>query len=429
MKPTATALAVLLCCFQLNLFAGEPAQESKALIIDDESPFADKITGDWGGERLSLLENGLQLTFDTTYIYQNVARGGVLRAGNVNGHVGTGELGIALDTGKAGLWEGGFLNVRAEGRLDDSILARARTLNPVTNSAILPNVPGRFGDDAFALNELSYLQFFSEQVGLLFGLINTDTGDSNPIAGFMGSDDHFLNTGFLYSSVTSALVPTASLGGGLIYIHDENNQFSFLVLGTSETAGFDPFDLYGGTTFIGEWKTTYEAFGKPGGMTLAGYYGVDHGRFTAVTDSRILLASSLAGRPLRSGDTTWAFSWNGFQYLSGNEEQGWGLFGRFGVADGNPNITRWNAAGGIGGVGLLPGRPEDRWGIGVFHQDFTDTGLLPVLGLDGETGGEIFYNLPVCHGVDLTLDLQVVDSAQPRVGNAVVAGARIRMDW
>lgn len=429
MNRSASFFAVCLLCFSPSLFAGDALADPKALVIDDENPFSDKITGDWGGERLGLLENGIQLNFDTTYVYQNVASGGVLRAGNVNGHVGTASLGLVLDTGKAGLWPGGFLNVRAEGRLDDSILSRAGTLNPVTNSAILPNVPGRLGDDAFALNELSYLQFFSEQVGLLVGLINTDTGDSNPIAGYIGSDQHFLNTGLLYSSVTTALVPTATLGGGLVYLHDENNQFSFLVLGTSETAGFDPFDLYGGTTFLGEWKTTYEAFAKPGGMTFAAYYGVDHGRFTAVTDSRILLASTLAGRPLRSGDTTWALSWNGFQYLSGDEEQGWGIFGRFGLADGNPNVTRWNAAGGFGGVGLLPGRPEDRWGIGVFHQDFTETGLLPLLGLDSETGFEVFYNVPLCPGVDLTLDLQVVDSALPIIDDAVVAGARIRMDW
>ncbi|MEM9018405.1 MAG: carbohydrate porin, partial [Verrucomicrobiota bacterium] len=352
-----------------------------------------------------------------------------VRAGNDNGHVGSMELGLVQDTGKAGLWPGGFLNVRAEGRLSDGILARAGTITPVTNDAIFPNVPGRLGEDVFALNELSYMQFFSEQFGVILGLINTDTGDSNPIAGFIGSDEYFLNTGFLYSSVTAALAPTATLGGGLIYIHDEQNQFSFLVIGTSETAGFNPFDLYGGTTFIGEWNTTYEAFDKPGGMTLAGYYGVDHSRFTAVTDNRILIASALTGQQLRSGDTTWAISWNGYQYFQGDENQGWGIFGRFGLADGNPNINRWNAAAGFGGVGLFPCRPADRWGIGVFHQDFTDTGLLPFLGIDDETGGEVFYNLSLCPGIDLTLDLQVVDSALPGVDNVVVGGARIRMDW
>ena len=82
-----------------------------------------------------------------------------------------------------------------------------------------------------------------------------------------------------------------------------------------------------------------------------------------------------------------------------------------------------------GGVGLIPGRDRDRWGVGIFHQDFTDQGVLPSLGIDsetgGETGGELFYNIALCYGTNLTFDLQVVDSAIPRVDTAVVLGARL----
>lgn len=403
--------------------------DPKALVIDDQNPFSDKITGDWGRRRADLLENGIQLNFDTTYSYQNVMDGGGLRGRNVNGHVGSANLGIVIDTGKAGLWQGGFLTARAEGRLADPVLLRAGATNPVNNDALLPLVPGRSGQDAFAFNELTYAQFFSEQVGVVMGLINTDTGDSNPIAGFIGSNEYFMNTGFLYSNVTSALVPTATLGGGLIFIPDANNQIKFLAVGTAETAGFDPFDLYDGTTFILEWTTKYEAFGNPGGMTLAGYYGVDQDNFSVATNPRILIQGAVAGLPVRTNDDTWALSWNGFQYLSGDEESGWGLFGRFGLSDGDPNPVRWNAAAGVGGVGCFPSRPEDRWGIGVYHHNFTDSGVLPTLGIDNETGAEVFYSIAVCPGVDVTLDLQVVDSALPLIDDAIVGGVRVRMDW
>lgn len=76
--------------------------------------------------------------------------------------------------------------------------------------------------------------------------------------------------------------------------------------------------------------------------------------------------------------------WNGFQYLSGDEAGGWGVFGRFRFSDGDPNPIRWAAAAGIGGVGLIPGRDKDRRGVGVFHQKFTDEGVLPAHGIDEE---------------------------------------------
>ncbi len=411
-----------------SLFAGDVALDSKAPVIDDANPFTDKITGDWDGARLAMAENGVMVNLETVYTYQNVLDGGVLRAGNENGHVGSAELGIIVDTGKAGLWPGGFFSIRGEGRVSDGILLRSGATSPVNNQALFPLVNGTVGDDAFAFNELTYAQFFSEQVGVVLGLINTDTGDTNPLAGHIGSTEYFLNTGFLYSSVTSALVPTTTLGGGLVFIPNKNNQFKFLAVGTNETVGYDPFDLYDGTTFIAEWSTKTDVFGAPGGMTLAGYYGVDQGKLTLAGDPRVLIQSAVPAGLLRIQDEAWAISWNGYQFLSGDETNGWGLFGRLGVSDGNPNPIRWNGAIGLGGIGCL-GRPGDRWGVGVYHTDYRDGGIFPVLGIDSETGGEIFYSIAVCPGVDLTLDLQVVDSALPGIDNAVVGGARVRMDW
>lgn len=419
----------LLHSISLLCNGGESEIESKAPILNDEVPCAGKIFGDWGGARSALAEKGIVVNFDTTYTYQNVMDGGIHRFQDDHGHYGSAKLGIVLDTGKAGLWPGGFLTVRAEGRVDDPFLARTGVLNPVNNDALFPLVPGSLGEDVFALNELMYAQFLTEKFGFVMGLINTDTGDANPIAGFIGSNEYFLNTGFLYSSVTSALVPTATPGGGVVWIPNAENQFKFLVVGSTETAGYNPFDYYEGTTFIAEWVTKYEAFGNPGGMTFDAYYGVDRGGVNVAADPRILIGNALAGRPLPSSDETWALSWNGYQYLSGDEKQGWGIFGRLGITDGDPNITSWNAAIGLGGVGLCPSRPCDRWGIGLYHQDFTESGIIPLLGIDSETGGEVFYNIAVCPGVNVTLDLQVIDSAIPTVDTVVVGGARVRMDW
>ncbi|MCB1066467.1 MAG: carbohydrate porin, partial [Verrucomicrobiae bacterium] len=253
--------------------------------------------------------------------------------------------------------------------------------------------------------------------------------DANPIAGFLGSNDHFMNASLLYSPVVGATVPNVSLGGGLVFLPSEANHFKFLVLGTNESAGIDPFEAYEGTTFLGEWATKYELGGQPGGMTFSASYGIDQERFRVSEDPRILIRDYVTGQSLTTDEDSWAIMWNGFQYLSGDETGGWGLFGRLGFADEDTSAINFAAAAGVGGVGLIPGRDRDRWGIGVFHQQFSDGGLLSTFGIEDETGGEIFYNIVMCRGASLTLDAQVIDSAIPAAGTVVVLGARVGVQF
>jgi porin len=121
----------------------------------------------------------------------------------------------------------------------------------------------------------------------------------------------------------------------------------------------------------------------------------------------------------------WAVYWNGFQYLQGDEKRGWGLFGRFGFSDGDPNPIAWSMAAGLGGVGLLPARDKDRWGVGLYHLQYTDKGVIEALGIDDETGGEVFYNIEFTPWMHVTLDAQIADSAIPGVDTAFVLGTRV----
>jgi len=433
MKTTSRLIELtwLFCCFglALNLPAGEAeTANSKAVVIDDCAPCPDRLTGDWGGTRSALEDNGLTIKLDTTYTYQGVTDGGA-QFGNNPGNVVSGNLGLVLDTGKAGLWPGGFLSVRVEGRDGESIQRRAGLTSPVNNDAILPLIPGSLSDGGWGLTELTYAQFLSEQFGLVAGLINTDTGDANPIAGFLGSNDHFLNAAMLYSPVVGSTVPNATLGGGFMWIPSPSNQFKFLAIGSNETAGVDPFDNYEGTTFLGEWVSKYDIGDLPGGMTFTATYGINQERLLITDDPRIFLRDFITGGSLTTDKNSWAVTWNGFQYLDGDESGGWGVFGRLGLSGGDPNPIRWSGAAGVGGVGLIPGRDRDRWGLGIFHQEYTDEGLLPALGVDSETGAEVFYNIVTCHGLSLTLDAQVVDSAISNVDTTVMLGARVGINF
>ena len=289
----------------------------------------------------------------------------------------------------------------------------------------MPLVPGRLGESAWAINELTFAQFLSPKFGLIGGLINTDAGDANPIAGSLGSDSYFMNTGLQYSPVVISTAPTATLGGGAIFIPNENVMGKLLAIGTKETAGTNPFDNYEGTTFLTEWTVKSEGLGgNPAGLTLGGTYSINQDRLRVTEDPRLIIADVVTGGSAVSEEDAWSIYWNGFQYLQGDEQSGWGLFGRLGFSDGSPTAIAFHSAAGVGGVGLLPSREKDRWGLGVFYQEFSDTGLIAAAGIDEELGGELFYNIQLTPATNLTFDLQVIDSAIPAVDTAVVGGLR-----
>ena len=88
-------------------------------------------------------------------------------------------------------------------------------------------------------------------------------------------------------------------------------------------------------------------------------------------------------------------------------------------------------SGGIGGCGVIPSRPNDRYGIGFYAMiesgDFNDQ--LPVVGsvIDTEWGMEIFYNIAITPWLQLTPDFQYVDSGIAGVGEAVVLASRVQI--
>lgn len=386
-------------------------------------------TGDWGGVRNDLAAHGITIDLTGLYTFQGVSSGGT-RLGDETGNLFNGQLELAIDTGKAGLWPGGFFKVRLEGRGGDNVQNRVGSLSPVDNYALFPNVPGRAGDSAWALTELTYAQFSSEKFGVVFGLMNTASADSNPIAGSMISTEHFMNTAFLYSPAEASGAPSVTLGGGLIFLPNKNIQGSISVIGSTETAGKNPFDLYQGTTFATEWTFKYELGQHPGGVTLGGLYSINRDRVDLGADVRLFFASALVGGTvLTTGSDVWAIYWNGYQYLQGDEKKGWGLFGRVAFGDGNTNPVRFNMAAGVGGTSPIPGRDTDRWGLGLYYIDLSNLDVLKTLNLNHETGAELFYNIALTPWAHLSLDAQVVDPVVQRADTAWVLGTRVVINF
>lgn len=377
---------------------------------------------DGAGLNDRLADSGLTLSLSGIHSFQGVVSGG-LGQGNDTGNVLSGSLDLALDTEQAGLWPGGFLKLRLEGRGGDHVLRGAGATSPVNNQALFPLVEGHGGSAVWALTELTFTQFFTERFGIVGGVINTTHDDDNPITGNAISNRHFMNMAFLYSPVEAGVVPAVTLGGGLIIRPVEGVQGSLTAVGSEETAGFNPFSRYEGTTFRTEWEFEYELGGRPGGMVIGGLYSIDQAR-RPFGNPRLSLAE-LAAEEAETAKDSWAVFWNGFQYLSGDEERGIGLFARLGLSDGDPNPIRCHTAAGLGGAGLFPGRERDRWGLGLYYQKLADGALARDFGLDDEWGGELFYNIALTPWMNLTLDAQVIDSALPQAGTAVILGTRL----
>jgi porin len=147
--------------------------------------------------------------------------------------------------------------------------------------------------------------------------------------------------------------------------------------------------------------------------------------------------------PANREDTTWAVSYGFDQYFwhpGGDQKRGIGMFFNFGASDGDANPVKYSYAVGIGGNGVVPGRPHDSFGVGWARTEFSNN-FLPLLrqslklGLDHEDAVEIFYNAAVTQWLRMSLDLQVVNPGLQKmlnssnqlqnVNTAVVGGVRM----
>jgi len=112
------------------------------------------------------------------------------------------------------------------------------------------------------------------------------------------------------------------------------------------------------------------------------------------------------------------------------DQQGVGLFARFGYADKDTSPTEWAVSGGVGGRGIIPSRDNDTFGIGYYYNRIQTLRLSNFLGLkDSAQGFECFYNIAITPASHVTLDLQVVETAQSRVDTATVLGLRASLNF
>jgi porin len=400
----------------------------------------ERLTGNWGGVRDDLGRKGVVLDVDMQLTPQVVMSGGRDDGTEI---WGSAIYTLNLDTGKAGWWPGGFLNVKAESSFGNAGYADVGAIAPPNLSTLVPN--GVHSDTG--LESLSFTQFLSTKFGLMLGKIYT----LDLLAGEFYGNFHtqFMNTS-MSLPIVSAMVPLSAYGGGAVFLPTENISVVAMALDPSGTVMNndigDAFD--DGVLVMGALSVKVAPYGLVGHQTVTGMWS-DKTRLSLTQDPSNVARALLFARFPRLGDPgpilekiferyfpgllvpvqppnqeseTWYVSYGFDQYLwqpAGDPKRGIGVFFNVGGSDGNPNPLDFSVLVGLGGNGVVPGRPRDTFGIGWARTEFSND-FFPFLrtqlnlGLDQEDVVELYYNASITPWLNISPSIQIIDSALER---------------
>ena len=417
-----------------------------------------RLTGNWGGLRDELGKKGIVFDVDLLLTPQEVTSGGRSTGGGTWGNV---DYTLNIDTQKAGWWPGGFFKLEGDTGFGSNALYDSGAIVPVNTAALLPGI----NDRTTALTNATFMQFFSETLGVVLGKFNTfDLGETE----FYGDcKTQFLNTAFVFPT-TLEQTPISAWGGGLIALPTKDLTLSALALNPTGTPTTNP--VFGdGVEVLANAQLTVRPWGLFGHQAV-GYSWNDKERYSLDQEpgniARLLLYARfpqlanpgpelidilerffpgllVSPVPPNTKSSSWAFTYTMDQYFwqaANTPNKGLGVFFSFGASDGNPNPIKHSYLAGLGGKDVVPGRANDNFGLGFAYTQFSND-FLPFLrerlnlGLDNEKAFEMYYNAALTAWLDLSGDLQIVYPGFAKtltglqltdVNTAVVAGLRIR---
>jgi porin len=378
------------------------------------------LTGDWGGGRTWLKEQGITLKPRLTQFYQGLFAG---QGDHGFKYGGKADLLLDANLSKLGLWKGLSLNVHGEYNFGESVNLRGGTIMPV-NTALM--FPGMEGSDAFDFSSVTLTQTFGDSVSLLAGKISIiDYCVPKPFMGG-GGIDSFWN--IVFAAPPSGTVPAYFLGA-ILSVRTEDATFGLWLYDPNSSVNKSALkDAFAdGVTIRGSVSFPVTIAGRIGHQGLAVSYSTKDG-----TDLSTLDGSNIPDPPpgtvgIKNSRYYFAYTFDQYLYQSKeNPKEGVGLFGQFEISDGNPNKLYWMVFGGLGGTGMIPGRSLDNWGLGYYYaalSPYMKDSLASSLRIRDEQGWEVFYNFALTPWFILGADLQIIS---PSLANetAVFFGLR-----
>jgi porin len=404
-------LFVLLIAVSLTAYAQEKPRSYAGDFLTRST-----MTGDWGGVRNQLAEKGITFDFSLTQTQMGVLSGG-LRSNSEYG--GRGDFILNINTGQAGLWKGGFLLVEGEVNYGNGGNLNTGALLPVNLNNLFPS-PGHAG--RAAMPYVLYTQFLTHHLAVSGGKLTLTGSDANEFAHGEGvhakGDTQFMNIAYNFSPLTITPAEYTPIGVGLVFlpgVHPNPDNlvvqaFVFSATGDSTKPMFDKFS-HDDLSWSVEGRVKTHFLGKTGHQTF-GYLGSNK-EFTSLNQELTLSGGPLFQQQVQG---SWLVYYNFSQYLWEPEKgKGFGLFGRFGASDGNPNLQHYFYELGVGGKGVGKKRPNDAYGLGTYYINISHLTLTTAAGtkvfLRDEKNMEAWYDFALTPWMHLTPDLQVVHGA------------------
>jgi porin len=395
--------------------AGDPAGAAAPLRERD------RLGGDWGGARDSLAQRGVTVDLWTTGFTQAMFEGTGDNGWDIGGRA---DLLLDADTARLGLWQGGGLHAHLE--------YRGGNLPGERGGATLPvHAGGHFAidsEDDLVATSLYASQRFGDATRLMLGKINMiDLLARHPFHGGWGTD-RFHNVALVIppNGITPPVIKGAILTHSFApytltaMVFDPNDRSSSSAIGDLFEDGVS---VSLGLTWSGELARRRSTAG------ISAVYSTAEG-----IDYRDLgLPPGTESREPATRDGSYNLLIEGSHLLleSGSAPgQGLGLYARAALADGNPNLVKGMFAAGIAGHALVPGRPNDYFGVGYFYYNFSDVlqnALRPSRLFENEQGVEAYYTFVPVPWLRLSAQLQWVDPAEGANETIWIAGLRARI--
>jgi len=407
---------MMACALVLMLTSGAFAEEKDAAkSYSGDFWSRSTLTGDWGGTRNDWATKGVIFDINLTQTGMSNISGGKEQGWEYSGR---GDLTLNMDTGKMGLWPGGFFTVEVEGNYNKSINLDTGSLMPVNTNQIFPTT----GKDQLNIPAVSFMQFFSHYFGVLVGKVATITsnsGDMNEFAHGKG-DTQFFNTALNVNPALLLTVPYSTLAGGVVILPTKDPKEAIITIlaldgdGAANRSGFDTV-FEGNTAYAIEGRMRTDFFGMTGHQLVGATYSSKN--FSSLDQSlRFIIENGSTNKE----DNSWSFYYNFDQYLyEPKKGQGIGIFGRFGASDGDANPVHYFYSIGVGSKGIIPGRALDEFGVGYYYIDVSNPKFTGPLAdrdfLRDEYGVEAYYNFAITPWMKLTPDIQIIRPAQKDV--------------
>jgi porin len=389
-----------------------------AMLLAAGSPsMAQGLTGDWGGARTSLAEGGVAVRGDVTGFFQGLVKGDGPATWDASGRY---DVFADLDFGKMGIVKGLGFHVHGEGLFGDPRPAFGGQLWPANVGATLP-----LGGDSFVASSLYFTQAIGKRTVLMAGKINAvDLLAGDPIFGGWGSQRFMM---FPFVAPPSGVVPPTIMGGILVH---KGTPISLTVMvfdPEDRTRDYFPGNLFATGVNIsvgGTWDGTLGGRKSSIGVTS-----------TISTKRGANLEDVLLPPGLETDDVKGSYNIAlqvTHRLAESRQVKGKGLDAviKVATADGNPNLIQSSLVVAIAGHGMIPGRPNDSFGVGGFMYDLSNAlqdSLDPVADFNDEQGVEAWYSLGFTPWFKLTASAQFANPATADRDPAFIGGLRANL--